>query len=386
MLYFVSAELALGYWLFAFLCVLGALQWVAVRYRLAGLAFLRSRVWGYALAALLVVGGTAAFFISQWGPIFAPGPAGSELAVLFGTSAICALAFTLIFPPLFERWREGVGAGSEGDEGQLLTLGHATARLYLPPGQTTLAPAVCLLPACPVGAALTPAVDLANPAGLARDTRLSSGYGEPAHAVGMVQPAQTAEARSMSVLARRLAAEGVVALVVNPDEQSYAFPAILATLPAAVAVLRERPEVDPNRIGALGEDLGADWVIRAASTSREIKAVAALAPVLANVSPGLDLLSEMSYLQALHWARDRKRATLCRELNAVEYGPRIPPRPFLLLYGEDDRLAGDVASVAASWGQSGTGQVQVIPDLGHLGLASHPAVMEIVSQWLKEHL
>jgi dienelactone hydrolase len=212
----------------------------------------------------------------------------------------------------------------------------------------------------------------------------------------------------MAILARRLAAEGVVALVVNPDEQSYAYPAILATLPAAVAVLRERPEVDPNRIGALGEDLGGDLVIRAASTSKEIKAVAALAPILTNVPPGLGLLSEMSYLQALRWARDRKRANLCRELNAVEYGARIAPRPFLLLYGGEDHLSGEIAIATASRAIGGTAsrhlfgearlassdstsfgptcQLQVIPGLGHLNLAAQPTVMQVVSQWLKEHL
>jgi dienelactone hydrolase len=204
----------------------------------------------------------------------------------------------------------------------------------------------------------------------------------------------------MTILARRLAAEGVVALVVNPDEHSYAYPAILATLPAAVAVLRGRPEVDPNRIGALGEDLGADLVIRAASTSKEIKAVVALAPILTGVPSGLGLLHEMSYCRAMRWARDHTRVILGRELNAVEYGPRIPPRPFLLLYGEEDKLVGEIATASrrlfgetplASWDsaaveQGSTSQLQVIAGLGHLNLAQQQRVMEVVSRWLKDHL
>jgi dienelactone hydrolase len=192
----------------------------------------------------------------------------------------------------------------------------------------------------------------------------------------------------MAVLARRLAAEGMVALVVDPDEHSYAFPAMLAILPAAVAVLKDHPEIDPSRIGALGEDLGADLVIRASSTSKEIKAVAALAPVLASVPPGLGLLHELSYFRAMRWARDRRRATLCKELDAVQYEARIPPRPFLLLYGEQDSLVGEGTIAAASSfpGQGSSSQLQVIPGLGHLNLATHPVVMHLVSQWLKEHL
>jgi len=385
-LYFVSAELALGYWLFAFLSALGALQWVAARYRLAGLAFSRSRAGGHVLAALLVVGGAAAFFISQWEAIFAPGPAGSELAVLFGSSAVCALALTLVLAPLLERWRRHVNRapGSGGDGGQPLTVGHATGYLYIPagdprgsspPGATALAPAVCLLPACPVG------MNGAAPAGAGRSSAANAG--------------------PMAILARRLAAEGVVALAVNPDAQSYAYPAILATLPAAVAVLRGRPEVDPNRIGALGEDLGGDLVIRAASTSKEIRAVVALAPILAPVPAGLGLLREMSYCRAMRWARDRRRASLCRDLNAAECRGKIPPRPLLLLYGEEDRLVGDApmadsdsgpaqsetsATVSPAHGREAMTQLQVIPGLGHFGLAAHPMVMRVVSQWLKEHL
>jgi len=382
-LYFVSAELTLGYWLFAFLSTLGALQWVAARYRFGGLAFLdcsTSRVRGYVLAALLIVGGAAGFFLSQWGAIFAPGPAGSELAVLFATSAISALAVTLILAPLLERWRRG--PSPEGDGGQPVTIGHATGQLFMPLGPTTLAPAVCLLPACPVGVERTPTADPAKSAG----RRVSPFWGRGGT---MTQPAGTAEAKSMAILARRLAAEGVVALVVNPDEHSYAYPAMLAILPAAAAVLRERPEIDPNRIGALGEDLGADLVIRAASTSKEIKAVVALAPILMGVPPGLGLLHEMSYCRAMRWARDRRRATLCKELNAVEYEAKIAPRPFLLLYGEEDKLAGETPLM--NWnstylGRESTSQLQVIPGVGHLNLAAHPTVMQVVSQWLKEHL
>ena len=192
----------------------------------------------------------------------------------------------------------------------------------------------------------------------------------------------------MVLLAHRLVEQGVVVLLIRPDEQAFAYPDSLAILPAAVAVLGKRPEVDTGRIGALGEDLGGDLVIRAASTSKEIKAVAALAPILADVPPGLDLLGEMSYFRALRWARDRKRANLRKELNAADFGARIPPRPFLLLYGEYDRLVGDAWNLLhpANEARENGIEVQVIPGTGHFHLAEHPLALQAISQWLKENL
>lgn len=373
MLYFVSAELALAYWLFAFLCAIGALQWVAARYHLGGLSFLNdccwsgveyrppSRNWGYALATLCVVGSATGFFITQWEAIFAPGPAGSELAVLFATSAACALAVTVAVAALLQRWRQARTSLEVGEGGQPVAVGHATGYIYPPAGPSALGPAVCLLPAYPAKA----------------------GWG--AGKIG--------DGQHLTLLARRLAQEGVLALLIRPDEQSYAYPGSLAILPAAVAVLSKRSEVDAERIGALGEDLGGDLVIRAASTSKEIKAVAAVAPILADAPAGLDLLHEMSYLRALRWARDRRRSILCRELNAAEYSERVSPRPFLLLYGEQDQLVGDPwkllhlpQEVQKDSGRDNGIQVQVIPGVGHFHLAGHPLALQTICRWLKEHL
>lgn len=363
MLYFVSPELALGYWFFAFCSALGALQWIAARYRLRGIALIgggRNTRRGYGVGAVLVLGGAATFFVGQWEAILTPGPAGAELAVLFATAAACALAVAIASAAVQEHWhsrdraptgqeertaKSDLAAAESKDQGTLITVGHAVGRLYSPPWPTASAPAVCILP----------------------------GLGASSD-------------RAIAALACSLSREGTVALVIQPDDACYAYPAVLAIVPAAVTALSKRPEVDPTRIALLGEDLGADLAIRAAATCREIRAVAALAPVLGQVPIGMDLLREMTYCRALRWARDRRRAALRQELNTAEYADRLSPRPLLVLYGEEDRLANSAA--AAEWRARYGDSMQFvnIQKTGHLDLLENAKAWQVVQQWLKEHL
>jgi acetyl esterase/lipase len=350
LLYFVSAQLAIGYWLFALLSAIGALQWVAARYRLGGLALFdlgRHRSRGYRLAAVLVLGSTAAFFASQWDPIFAPGPAGSELAVLFSASALCALLVTLLGAPLLRSARRAAPrAELLSEAGPLVPVGHAQGRLLEPV----------------VGEAVAP-------------------VGQPGPAVCLV-PGGVDSELAMAVLARRLTEDGMVCLLIHPDPSAYAFPAALAILPAAASLLAKRPDVDPNRIAAVGDGAGGDLTIRSASTSKEVKTLVAVAPILREPPVGLGLLRELSYSEALRWSRDRGRAELVGGLEASSYSSRIPPRPGLLLYGSEDHLADKAARAELG----GSLEVRTLPGLGHRNLAGHPDVMKIISDWLKEHL
>jgi hypothetical protein len=347
-LYFVYEELALGYLLFSFLSALGVLQWVAARYRLAGLAFLnyaQRRTWGYALGTFLIAGSTIWFFGSQWAKILTPGPAGSELSLLFGAGAVSALAVTITVASLLQRLRKGAPPQGRADRSQTVAVGRATTgRLYLPPDPTAPMPAVCLVPGLGVGE------------------------------------------ESMDILARHLVEQRLVALVIAPDDEFASYPETLAILPAATSLLSKRPDVDPHRLGALGYDLGGDLVIRAASADKQLKAVAALAPVLGDPPVGLDLMSEMPFAQALRWARDRTRAKLQMGLNAFEYRTKIAPRPFLLLYGTEDRLV--TRSPLQVWDAPEKPWIthQVIQGAGHLDLLDHPTTLHTVARWLKEHL
>jgi dienelactone hydrolase len=207
----------------------------------------------------------------------------------------------------------------------------------------------------------------------------------------------------LAALARYIVGHGMVALLLTPEQESYTYPEILAMLPAATSWLAKHPEVDTQRIGALGYDLGGDLAIRAASTAKELKAVAAVAPILGESPVGLELLREMPYPMALHWARNHRRASLQNELNAAEYAPKIAPRPLLLLYGAEDGLVvrtlaeanADTRSVAPAEEAEPRPQsveaadsitVRVIPDAGHLNLLDQPETVHAIVRWFQEHL
>ncbi|MBC7232982.1 MAG: acetylxylan esterase [Chloroflexi bacterium] len=347
MLYFVSVKLALGYLLFSFLSALGILQLVATRYRLRGLAFLdhaQHGAKGYALAALLIVCGALLFFAGQWHAILTPGPAGSELAFLFGLSATGALAVTCIVTSIVQKRRPGFLTQAITDQGETVTVGRGTGRLYLPHNLNAPAPAVVLVPG------------------------LNNNEGD------------------LTILAHQMAEEGFAALVICLDRGSCLYPEVLTIVPAAISMLSKRPEIDEQRLGIVGHGLGGDLAIRAASTDKQIKAVAALAPVLVEVQPSLDLLREMPYLEALRWARDRSRANLRAALNALEYGSRIAPRSFLLLYGAEDRLVSRTPTEAWQAQQATSMRLEVIEGVGHFDLVKHPVAVRVLIQWLREHL
>jgi len=359
-LYFIYRDLALGYSLFSFLSALGALQYVAASYHLEGLALLdysRNRMRGYVLSTVLITGSALWFFVSQWAKIMTPGPAGAELTLLFAIGAACALLTALSLAALRLRSRRGMALPGRENGSLTLPVGRATGHLHVPPNPAAPMPALCLVPG--------------------------------PHSVPS----------SLDNLAGHSVQEGLIVLVLELDEAGYTYPEILATLPAAISLLAKRPDVNPERIAALGYDLGGDLVIRAASVDKRIAAVVALAPVLAVPPVNLDALREMSYPQAWAWTRDRKRPALCRDLQALTYAGKIAPRPFLVLYGAEDSLVTSISCVHGETTERASSMttpssapntdwpmVRTLPAIGHLNLSSHPQVIQTVVQWLKEHL
>jgi hypothetical protein len=346
---FISPHLAINYFLLAVITTVGALQFVAARHRLVGLTLIgsaRKPIWGYLLATLLVVVAFVWFF-AVTPEVFVPGLAGSELAVLFGIAGICALAFTLLASSILYTFqhREKPAPRSDGRlRHEAVSWQELRGTLYLPEDAASLKseprPAVCALPA--------PSEGTLSPHPLVAD----------------------------------LVDEGFIVLTIDwGPEKEVRYPAMLASLPSAVAYLTRRDEVESERIGALGIDLGGDLAIRSAGTDQQVAAVLALAPFLtrANTQPGLSILKEMSYLEALRWASFRKRGKLVDELAALDSVNKLGSRPLLLVYGDQD-------SVIPAEAEMAQGRLKSLPGEGHLSLPSSPATSALVARWFKENL
>ena len=144
----------------------------------------------------------------------------------------------------------------------------------------------------------------------------------------------------------------------------------------AVAYVRSRPEVDPERIGAYGCSMGAGVVIVSAAESAEIKAVVAdsvfadLGDVVRRMGTkwvrGSDL--SFSWGQPMLWAI---RLWTGQDLDAYEPVAvigQISPRPVLLIHGELDNGACTVANAQAlDAAASEPKTLWIVPGAGHCG-------------------
>jgi len=187
--------------------------------------------------------------------------------------------------------------------------------------------------------------------------------------------------RSLDPLATHLAQRGFLILVLELSNLKY--PDLLALIPSGVACLAAHPEVDPQRIGVLGVDLGADLAIRSASGDEQIRAVAALSPILSlqdpvgeAPKPGLHILAEMPYLQGVRWARATKG--LVSRLASLEHFPQ--DRPCLLLWGGEDRLAPQEQRAVPE------GQEMIIEGEKRFSLPRSPAAISLTADWFQERL
>jgi hypothetical protein len=339
MLNFVSFHLAIKYFLLSFIAVVGVLQLMATSQKLVGLS-LGGRVsaLGIPLGVSLVLGAFVWFF-STTPEVFSPGLAGAELSLLFGAGGLCALMFTLGMSSFVLEMRErGERRGRrEKEKGERVAFQQLRGALYIPGDRPFPLPAICVVPS-------------------------------PSEGEAPLLP-----------LIRRIVGGGFIVLVVDWSEPRY--PDVLALLPTAIAYLLRREEVDPKRIGALGVDLGGDLVIRAASTDGRIKSVLAVAPYLceANTKPGLSILKEMSYWQALLWSRSTNREKLVMELAAISSMEKLEGRPLLLVYGEEDGITS--AEVAIS-----SGRTKLLPGEGHLSIPRSQKLASLAVQWFNETL
>ncbi len=329
-----------SYFIFAFVAVVGVLQVMAARHKLRGLSFIRDMrkpLPGYLLGAVLIVGTFGWFFSTQKG-IFIPGPAGAQFLFLFSTASLCALVATLLLSTLIHHSPPLRGRG-RSLRCQRVSFEGGQGELYTPPHRSPPWPAVCIVPS-PVGG-------------------------------------------GWERIAADLAESGFVVLVAELSVSRY--PEILTLLPEAVSYLSARDGVDHERIGAIGLDLGGDLTICAVTSDKRIKAAIALAPLIEEESarPGLRLLREMSYLQAVRWFRFLDGGGLLARLKSKQHAEKIGPQPFLAVYGEEDGL---VSLARARQALGAAGELKFVGGEGHTSLFTSPTVASMVVQWFKEKL
>jgi hypothetical protein len=365
---FISPHLAINYFLLAFATIVGALQFVAARHELIGLALIgsaRKPIWSYLLSTVLIVGAFVWFFAAT-PEVFIPGLAGSELAVLFGAAGICALASTLILSSALHgfqhRERSELKAVSRLRH-EAVSLQQLRGTLYLPEDidETSASPSAML----------------------------RTGSVEPPRAAICVLPAPSEGTLSPYPIVANLVREGFIVLAIDwTPEREIRYPEVLGLLPSAVAYLTRRDEVNPERIGVLGIDLGGDLAIRSAGTDQQIAAVLALAPFLSqlNTKPGLSILKEMSYLEAIHWSSFRKRGKLVTDLAVLDSISELSSRPLLLIYGDRDGIVPVERAYTTLGKEMAQGRLKSLPGEGHLSLPRSPATSSWVARWFKENL
>jgi hypothetical protein len=336
------------FFVFAFFVSLGFWQILAAYHGFRAFSVLRdgARVgWGYLLGAALILVAGVWFFGTRTEDIFSPGPASSEFLFFLSLALLCALVTSMVASSLV---------------GRLFHTGSAQQRN---PYVRKEVVATSLWE----GALYLPALD-----------------GGPWRGVCIV-PGPLEGAESVSGLASELARKGVACLIVPAaDGRLWRYPDVLAMIPQAVGRLERREDVDARRVGLLGVGLGADLALRAAASDEQVGPVVALSPLLSasSVRRGVDLLREMSYLEAIRWYRAHQGGELVAELAALEYLPGLGSRPLLVVYGERDRLAEPAEKQALPAGA----ELMVLKGAGRKALARYADALGLSVSWFMKHL
>ncbi|NLS79023.1 MAG: alpha/beta hydrolase [Chloroflexi bacterium] len=369
MLNWMIVHLARAYLVMVILAQIGALQIVAARRGWLGLSIVNYRrrpVVGYILGAAMILGAYIWFFASH-PEIWTPGPAGAELTTLFTVGSAISLLATLLLA-----------------EGRRLLVGLLRRRRGLRSGDAQLAAIPFHLKRASRDAESLSTVTFGDFSGALLAPERSE---EPRPAVVLV-PGLYATGEAVQWVVEGLQDLGFWVLVAHLRRRDLTYPEVLAVLPTAVSFLAGRPQVDPQRIGAVGFGIGANIVLRSASTDPRVKALAAIGPLVSqeSVAPGLNLLHEMTYLQVLRWATFRARGELVAQLAALEYARKLKNTPALLIWGERDRLVSqaDLSAVQAA-AERGI-EVRRIEGETHFGLYRGRAAVALTTKWFRERL
>jgi hypothetical protein len=336
------------FFVFAFFVSLGFWQILAAYQGLRALSLLpegAKALWSHLLGAALILLPCVWFFGSRAEEVFSPGPASSEFLFFLSMGLFCALGTSILSATVADRvFLRSEGRGENPNQRrEAVSTSQWKGTLYLPASD-----------------------------------------GQPWRAVCIV-PGPTERLESVGNLAVGLARKGVAALVIDMTKRDlWRYPDVLVTVPQAIGHLERRGDLDPRRLGLLGVGLGADLVIRAAASDRQVGSVVALSPLLTafSVQPGVDLLREMSYIEALRWRRVHQGGQLVSELAALEHLPGLDARPLLVISGGSDRLAPSVEQETLPPGA----QLRIVKGVGRRGLAQNSVILSSSVGWFLNHL
>jgi fermentation-respiration switch protein FrsA (DUF1100 family) len=150
----------------------------------------------------------------------------------------------------------------------------------------------------------------------------------------------------------------------------------------ALEWLQAQPEVDPERIGILGESMGAVAAIRAAARLPALRAVVAVAPyptaqeALRNIwrGTGLPAFPFVPLQRAIGQWRTGLDLDALRPVDDIA---AISPRPVLILAGGQDPVTGPNAGTRLYAAAREPKQLWLEPELGHLSfLKTYPTEYE----------
>jgi fermentation-respiration switch protein FrsA (DUF1100 family) len=156
----------------------------------------------------------------------------------------------------------------------------------------------------------------------------------------------------------------------DPDAAFTAGYAEVDDVAGALAFVQAQPEVDSNRIGALGFSVGGATAIFSAAQLEGIRAVVSegnfynLGDDIANTG-GNNSLLESFYTQAILFFYRRQTGVDARLISPIHAIGQISPRPVLLIFGEREVASGHAREQFAAAGEPKS--LWVVPGVGHGG-------------------
>lgn len=147
---------------------------------------------------------------------------------------------------------------------------------------------------------------------------------------------------------------------------------------AALATLKSRPDVDPARLGVYGYSLGGTFAINLAARHPELRGVCIAGAFASWASIASDHVPILGTL-------------LIRDgIDAVEFAPRLAPRPLLIVHGDRDSVvphhhARAIEEAARAAGVDVT--CMIVPGADHNGVVSkHLDVQQAIGDFFVRHL